>query len=222
MKYLIPVAALVCAAIVLLFVLAAFLDSDPVEPVVNEPVPTASSSSQTTETPPLTLEYLQSQPGWNPTQSMPGIERIEPSELTLFDSGVDLTRKPVPRTTDSTEPFEIVMPDSNYTSENCIKFNIEENRCPPYGPEIYTEFAILAKESNEVILAYRLLDNYSLIREKGISSYGGGIGFSLTTESFSFSLDKWVDFSGDKNSTYTDDRIIYWLNPYTGELRTKR
>jgi len=179
----------------------------------------ASSSIKTT----ITLECLEVQPEWNPTYSAPGIERIDPSKFTYLNESVDVEIK------SGTPGLAIMVAEGEFAPEHCEQFGSPSDvvSCARYGPEVYTELAIVNLFTKEVVHAYRITENYSLLSTKIWSNqdaFGGyGLHFSNRNDgSISFSLSLWDDYENDLESTRsaTSTWLTYNLNLLTGQLCT--
>ncbi len=247
MRYILNIAGGILAVIVLVFMAGIFLvvPESPAQVLsTSDTRPSVTAGKTACET--ITLECLSSQPEWNPTPSATGIERIDPSELTLFGGGYELVRIPF----NYSDNFVTVRRAAEFTQAACVQFPeyftwleadtrekitqgetvlvdpknpMVGSTCPPYGPEAYTEVAILSADNNEVIHAFRLTDHYSFINTKG-ALLGGGLNWGDNTEnSLSLYLSYWENFSDPIPQNYGyGPKSYWWLNLYTGELSTER
>lgn len=126
---------------------------------------------------PVTRACLEAQPEWDPTTVSPAMRKIDPSDLTLFNDDLpyeleshpvnDLKHKHLTFVTVKTED------DPAYCEQYGVTVSEERGtRCAIYGPEAYTELAIVSTETNEVIHAYELINGYSLISTKEVTGMG--------------------------------------------------
>jgi hypothetical protein len=181
---------------------------------------------------PVTLACLEAQPEWNPTMATTGIERIDPSELTLFDGTYQLDYQSVPR---STDPFTFVTAKDEHDPAYCAQYDLTgldlfirdegplEPSCSIYPPEAYQEFVIL-DENEAVVHAYRLSDKYSLLELRAgvqlmgrVNSVGAGCCNSQYSTSLSLSFINWSDYNQFYNPIVTG----VYINPYTGAFNDR-
>jgi hypothetical protein len=184
---------------------------------------------------PVTLACLEAQPEWNPTVATTGINRIDPSELTLFDGTYELDYQPVPR---STDPFTLVTAKDQHDPAYCDQYdlsnfnpNVREGYndvpyCSIYPPEAYQEFVIL-DENDEVVHAYRLTENYSLLHYMAtvvimgqVSTVGAACCSGPNDLSLSLTPSPWGNFATDITSLSIPSLPRLNINPFTGELTT--
>jgi hypothetical protein len=121
---------------------------------------------------PVTLACLEAQPEWGPTEEVEGMRRVDPRELTLFDDNFPYELANYRFTSN----FATVSVMDDEKSDYCNQWGINPdlNVCSKYGPEVYQELAITSVDTGEVIHAFKLNENYSLLNQLG-SPMGGGI-----------------------------------------------
>lgn len=168
--------------------------------------------------PVITLEYLQAQPEWNPTLSAPGIERIDASEVSLPISelvGYDI----------NVEGFAIYKNYVRLGLEHCTFPDPHPlTRCSEFGPEAYTEIFLASEQTNEIIHAYRLVDNYSFLTNINPGPHDEpltGAGGPCDINGMKITAVPWRSFQGASYYDRTEDIVDYCLDVHSGEL-TKR
>lgn len=169
----------------------------------------------------MTLECLSAQPEWNPTLSAPGIERIDPSELTLFDGEYELEETKPKIVSEMSIPIQVVHIDDEFSEQNCLQrgFEIVPNQiCTRYPAEFYNEFAILHADTKEVLHAYRMSQDRTLFSVDFIEDANELVVPKYPTLPIYLKNDLVRFYNYAVNKTSVPPTLQYSIDIVTGEL----
>jgi hypothetical protein len=130
---------------------------------------------------------------------------------------------------DSYPGYEILVPLYNESIEFCDQYEFTEAvlnwpagyeiQCSQYGWEVYNELAIRNANTNEIMHAYQLTENMSLInQEYGILGGGMGISSSNGPNTIGLSTHNWSTTSPHGQA---GQRKSYIINLETGEISVR-